>query len=189
MNRWRMELRYLLGNTPWDSGVSPPELEAFLAGHPPGQALDVGCGTGTNLICFAEHGWEAWGVDLTQIAVWRARTRLALRGLSAEVIRGDVTLGLQWPELFDMALDLGCSHGLRGQARAAYADNVDRWLKPGGTLLVYSFYQIDDLATGRWPSLDGVVSTFSPAFEVKGIEKGEFRGRASAWLTLEKRGA
>ncbi len=189
MNRWHMELRYLLGNTPWDSGVSPPELQAYLATHPAGRALDAGCGTGTNLASFAEHGWDAWGVDISQIAVWRARSRLARRGLAAQILRSDITLELAFPEPFNMVLDLGCSHGLRGSRRAAYAQNLQRWLRPGGTLLVYSFYQSSDEPDGFWPSLDDVVGTFSPSFEMKSVEKGDFRGRESAWLTLEKRAA
>lgn len=189
MNRWRMELRYLLGNTPWDSGVSPPELLAILADLPPGRALDVGCGTGTNLVCFAEHGWEPWGVDISQIAVWRARARVARRGFSAQIQRGDISLRLIFPQTFDMVLDLGCSHGLRGESRAAYAENLLRWLSPGGTLLVYSFYRPEDESDGGWLSLDDVVSTFSPAFGVKSLQKGDFHGRASAWLTLERQPA
>jgi SAM-dependent methyltransferase len=184
MNRWRMELRYLLGNTPWDSGVSPPELQSLLARRPPGRALDVGCGTGTNLATFAEHGWEPWGIDISQIAVWKARMRLARRGLSAHVQRGDITLELTFPEPFEMVLDLGCSHALQGVQRAAFAENLQRWLRPGGTLLVYSFYRPEGENDGRWLSFDEVVSTFSPMCEVKSVEKGDFRGRSSAWLTL-----
>ena len=47
MRRIFFELRYLLGDVPWDTGVSPPELLDFLDRHPPGRALDLGCGTGT----------------------------------------------------------------------------------------------------------------------------------------------
>lgn len=189
MNRWHMELRYLLGNTPWDSGVSPPELLTQLDRLPAGHGLDTGCGTGTNLATFAEHGWDAWGVDISQIAVWKAKARLARRGLAAHVLRGDIARPMVFPEQFDMVLDLGCSHVLRGSRRMAYADNLTGWLRPGGILLVYSFYQADDEPEGFWPSLDEVVGTFSPRFTLSCIEKGEFHGRASAWLTLENRAA
>src|SRR5689334_21905005 len=37
-------------NPPWDSGISPPELLEFIQTHPAGKAIDLGCGTGTNVI-------------------------------------------------------------------------------------------------------------------------------------------
>jgi SAM-dependent methyltransferase len=186
MNRWRLELRYLLGNAPWDSGISPPELEAFLGAHTAGRAVDIGCGTGTNLASLAGRGWDATGIDLAQIAVWKARAKLARAGLSAQVLRGDVTRPMPFAKPFDMALDLGCSHALRGRRRLGYAENVRRWLRPGGTLLVYTFYRPEGESSRRWLALDEVLSTFEPGFAIHNIEKGDFRGRVSAWLTLER---
>src|SRR3989304_4662406 len=48
LHRLHFELSYILGAAPWDRGVSPPELIAFLDSHPPGRALAIGCGTGTD---------------------------------------------------------------------------------------------------------------------------------------------
>ena len=39
--------RYASGETPWDSGITPPEIVELLAELPAGSALDLGCGTGT----------------------------------------------------------------------------------------------------------------------------------------------
>ena len=57
-------LVYRFGKTPWDTGITPPELRAVVESGqvPPGRALDLGCGTGTNVIYLARHGLEVVGV-------------------------------------------------------------------------------------------------------------------------------
>ncbi|MCJ7511394.1 MAG: methyltransferase domain-containing protein, partial [Anaerolineales bacterium] len=77
MKRLFFELRYLLGDTPWDTGVSPPELLAYLHRHPPGRALDLGCGTGTNTLALAERGWEVTAIDFSSGALRVARRRFS----------------------------------------------------------------------------------------------------------------
>ncbi|MCK7512216.1 MAG: methyltransferase domain-containing protein [Desulfobacterales bacterium] len=72
-SRWRFEWRYWRGNTPWDTNITPPEVMEFIAETPPGRALDLGCGTGTNAIALARHGWQATGVDFAPKAVHKAR--------------------------------------------------------------------------------------------------------------------
>ena len=56
-------LLYLFTRPPWDTGVSPPELYDFIENHEPGRAIDIGCGTGTNVITLAQAGWQVTGVD------------------------------------------------------------------------------------------------------------------------------
>lgn len=73
ISRLIFELWYLLGRAPWDTGISPPELMAFSESHPPGRALDLGCGTGTNLATMAQLGWQATGEDVSGRALFQAR--------------------------------------------------------------------------------------------------------------------
>lgn len=135
--RVRFNLRYL-GRPPWDTGVSPPELIKFLDKTSPGRALDAGCGTGTNLLTMLEQGWGVVGVDLAWLSVLRARAKIKRQGYQAQIIPGDISSDLLPGMRFDLVLDIGCYHGLSCEQRADYRRNLLRWLRPGGTYLLYA---------------------------------------------------
>src|SRR5262245_14478682 len=87
-------ISYLIGFKPWDIGVPIPDLVSFIEGPsapPPGRALDLGCGTGTNTVYLALHGWEATGIDLIPRALAAARRRATAAGVSPRLVLGDVT--------------------------------------------------------------------------------------------------
>lgn len=75
IRRWIRFNLLSLGRPPWDTGVSPTELNAYLSSNEPGRALDVGCGTGTNLLTMAQKGWEVVGMDIAWLSVVRARRK------------------------------------------------------------------------------------------------------------------
>ncbi len=79
LRRLEFDLWYLF-RPPWDSGISPPELFEFMAGHAPGRAIDLGCGTGTNVVTLATHGWQVIGLDFSPRAVRIAATQDPRRG-------------------------------------------------------------------------------------------------------------
>jgi SAM-dependent methyltransferase len=62
---------------PWDTGTPDPMLVEFVESHAivPGRALEVGCGTGTNAIYLAQHAFEVVGVDISPLAVDKARDK------------------------------------------------------------------------------------------------------------------
>ena len=67
----RLEFQYLyFHRPPWDTGMSPPELMEFIETHEPGRAIDIGCGTGTNVITLAKAGWQVTGVEFAPSS-WR----------------------------------------------------------------------------------------------------------------------
>ena len=88
------DLQYLLGLAPWDTQVTPPEVVELVegAGVPPGRALDLGCGSGTNCIYLACHGWEAVGVDFSAVAIRRARRKARRDRVDCKFYRADVTV-------------------------------------------------------------------------------------------------
>src|SRR5215470_13935916 len=56
----------------WERQVPPSDLVELIEGRlalAPGSALDLGCGTGTDSIYLAAHGWDVTGVDMVSEAV------------------------------------------------------------------------------------------------------------------------
>jgi SAM-dependent methyltransferase len=147
LRRLKFDLAYLLGNAPWDSGISPPELYDFIASHPPGRALDIGCGTGTNIITLANAGWQVTGFDFSPRAIQLAKRKLVLSNvegiqnakIQAELHVDDAAQMKNITNTFDLALDLGCFHGIA--KKADYLTQLTRVLAPGGFWLLYGFFK------------------------------------------------
>jgi cyclopropane fatty-acyl-phospholipid synthase-like methyltransferase len=130
---------WYLRHPPWDTGISPPELMDFIQSHAPGRALDLGCGSGTNVLTLIQHGWQATGVDFVPAAIARASRRIRAAGVTADLRVGDVTDLRDLKAPFDLILDIGCFHSLDRAGRDAYRRNVQRLLSPGGSVLMYAF--------------------------------------------------
>ena len=129
------EEHYASGDLPWDTGAPAPLLvELFEAGRlPMGCALDVGCGTGASTRYLAERGFDAMGVDLSDLAVEQAKA--AARGVAGpvEFHRLDFLVDDPPGGPFDLVFDRGCFHvfdDARDQAR--FAERVARCLGPEG---------------------------------------------------------
>lgn len=186
--RWFYRLRYL-GRPPWDTGVTPPELVSVVEGGvvPPGRALDLGCGTGTNVMYLARHGFEAIGVDYVPRAIAQARRKAEEAGVEATFIVGDVTdlSFLEGP--FDLVLDLGCFHGLSSEGKLGYAQGVSRLTRPGSLFLLYAWGPRRFLFRELGVTQDQVERLFAPAFRLRQASHGPGRFTGSAtWYTLER---
>jgi SAM-dependent methyltransferase len=170
-------------NPPWDTNKTPPEVIDFIAQNPPGKALDLGCGTGTNVITLVKNGWQATGVDFIPKAIRTAKLKTAREKVNARFFVGNVT-NLEWIEdQFNLILDIGCYHSLDSNGRRDYRDNIKRLLAPGGTYLVYLFYKSDPTIAGSGVTqMD--IEAFSNFLELVNRQDGTERGlRKSSWLT------
>src|SRR5436190_3089139 len=58
----------------------------------PGRALDVGCGEGADAIWLARRGWTVTAIDISDVAVRRARAAAELAGVTVEWLCGDALL-------------------------------------------------------------------------------------------------
>lgn len=137
--RYKFEFAYMFGNAPWDSGISPPELYDFIAAHPAGNALDIGCGSGTNVITLVNAGWQVTGFDFSPGAVRIAKRKARLAKTNARIFLDDATQMKYVNEKFHLALDLGCFHGV--EKKADYLNQLTRVLAPGGFWLLYGFFK------------------------------------------------
>jgi SAM-dependent methyltransferase len=183
LRRLNFDLWYLF-RPPWDSRVSPPELLGFLETHSAGRAIDIGCGSGTNIITLARRGWHVTGIDFAPRAIRIARRRLQQEKVSATLIVGDVThtTGVAGP--FDLALDLGCFHGI--DDRQAYLHNLDRLLGASSYWLLYAFFKraSSESGSGLDPSALELIDAhgYNLLSRTDGTDKW---GRPSAWLLYQ----
>jgi SAM-dependent methyltransferase len=133
---------YLLGLRVWERSVPAPDLvELVESGSEPGRALDIGCGTGTDAIYLARHGWDVTGVDMVPRALAIARRQAAAAGVSLLLVEGDVTRLREFGVGggYTLLLDFGCFHTLPEDRRDAYVESVSEAAAPGATLLLFGF--------------------------------------------------
>lgn len=187
---WRLTyaLAYRTGRTPWDTGVTPPEVVDLIEGPralPAGRALDLGCGTGTNVLYLAEHGWEAVGVEADVRAYDAARERIEGRD-RAGVVLGDVTrldhAGVSGP--FDLVLDIGCFHSIPDRRRDAYARGVAERTAEGAMLFVWAFARrrlLARLGVTQREMRDRFTPWFGPVGRIAGTEPP-----GAAWYLLRR---
>ncbi len=99
------------GTPPWDIGRPQPAIIRLAETNQiTGWVLDVGCGTGENLLYLAERGFVAMGIDGAPTAIKKARAKAKRRGLNAQFEVGDA-LNLSVPERpFDTVIDSGLFH-------------------------------------------------------------------------------
>ena len=174
------------GRPRWDTGITPPELTDFVSAHPPGRALDLGCGTGTNALFLAQHGWEAWGVDFSGKAVRAGMRKAHLAGLVVHLRQGDVSKALNVPGPFELIVDIGCLHVIPKSGRSGYLENLSRLLAPGGHFLLYGF--LSETARPEAPGLsDQDITRLEDWLHLESRSDGlDANGRASTWLVLRR---
>ncbi len=174
--------RAYLGTPPWDIGRPQPEYVHLVeAGEIVGDVLDVGCGTGENVLYFVRQGHRAWGIDLSPNAVAAARRKANERGLSATF---EVRNALELDRLgrrFDTGIDCGLFHTLSDEDRATYVESVRAALNPEGRHFVLCFSEHEpDWGGPRRVSADELRRSFADQFELRWLRPARFATREEA---------
>jgi SAM-dependent methyltransferase len=134
----RWDNRYRDNDTPWDTGYPSTELQRWLAESKlsPCRVLEVGCGTGTNLIWLAQQGFHCTGIDLSARAIERARQKATAAGVNVQLVVGDACAPPDLGEPFAFLFDRGCYHAVRRADVAPYLRALEMWTTPGAQGLV-----------------------------------------------------
>src|ERR1700730_10507992 len=129
---------YASGQLPWDTGQPDPLLTEFVTsgGVLPSRTLEIGAGTGTNAIWLAEHGFDVLGIDVSPLAVERARAKSKERALGCRVAALDYLAAPPPGGPFQFVFDRGCFHVFdEPDERQRFATHVAAALAPGGLWL------------------------------------------------------
>lgn len=129
------EQRFAEGNTPWDRGESSPQLGAWLAAGAlkPCRILVPGCGSGYEVADLALAGFEVTGLDYADAAIARTHARLKEAEADAMLVQAD-TLTWRPDRPFDAVYEQTCLCALHPDDWRTYADQLHRWVAPGGRL-------------------------------------------------------
>jgi SAM-dependent methyltransferase len=193
---------------PWDVGRPQPAFVRLAEqGMLSGQVLDAGCGTGEQTLLAASSGADALGVDVSPLAVERARGKAAARGIPAAAggqmgtARFEVHDALSLGNLgldFDTIIDSGLFHVFDDESRGRYVSSLASVLRPGGRLYLMCFSERQPGTLGpRRVSQDDLRTAFGDGWTILAIQADAFEinpgtfgtTTAQAWLATVSRTA
>lgn len=120
---------------PMQAGVRKVAL-SVIPTQPEWEVLDVGCGTGTGLVPYADAGCTVVGVDVSPSMLSKAAERLSDQ---AQLHLGDgETLPFE-TDRFDLVTTSMVLHEVSASARASFVAEMARVSKPRGRMLLVDF--------------------------------------------------
>src|ERR1700756_4929123 len=183
---------YALGELPWDTGRPEPLLVRFVTsgGVALGRTLEIGAGTGTNAIWLAERGFDVLGVDISPLAVERARAKMEERALRCRFAALDFLASTPQFGPFQFVFDRGCFHVFdEPDERQRFTAQVAAALAPGGlwlSLIGSTEGSPHDFGPPRRSARE-VALAIEPALEIVELRSAEFRDHdAKAWFCLSR---
>jgi cyclopropane fatty-acyl-phospholipid synthase-like methyltransferase len=181
---------------PWDIGRPQPAFVRLAdSGMLSGRVLDAGCGTGEHALLAAAHGATAMGVDLSALAIEKARGKAAERGLTASFEVADALHLERLGESFDTVVDSGLFHVFDDADRARYVTSLAAVIEPGGS---YHMMCFSDRQPGEWGPRrvrrEEILSAFADGWAVESLTPDNFTVNrveettsVSAWLAVIRR--
>ena len=123
------------------------EPAAFLKDHldllPKGRALDIAMGEGRNAVFLAKKGFQVEGVDLSEVAIRKAKRLARENQVSIQTINADLTTYQIKADAYDVVVNIN-------YLQRSLIPQIKRGLKKGG-VVVYENYTVAQLknASGK----------------------------------------
>jgi 2-polyprenyl-3-methyl-5-hydroxy-6-metoxy-1,4-benzoquinol methylase len=164
---------YEEGRPVWDIG-RPQAPFVEIADQVKGPILDVGCGTGSVAMFFAEKGNAVTGIDLVDRAIERAKAKTAGKSLNVAFQVKDAFTLIDADWRFPSIIDSGLFHVFAGdpERQRLYIKALEHVLEPGGTLyLLAAKDQPAGSAALSGYSHEELVKAFSAGWEIESIRE------------------
>ena len=175
---------YRYSRAPWDLGARKELVEVVESRRvKPCKAIDLGCGTASNAIFLAQHGFDVTGTDYSPASIALCQQRGAAAGVTVNWIEDDLTDLKRVHGSFDFLVDWGVYDDLTQPDRQAYLRNVLPLTHSHSRFLIYVHQwslrwwekSLHRLIGGMQPMQPGEVEAdFSPYFAVEKLAERTF---------------
>lgn len=101
--------------------------------------LEVGCGTGANLWYISREGFQAYGVDGSDVAIKKANDRMISENLIVNLQVADIVNLPFSNNFFDLVIDVECIYCNNSENTKIILEEIKRVLKPDGKFYSRTF--------------------------------------------------
>jgi len=192
----RFKERYKTGDTPWDIGKPDFNLIQTVTATPikPCKALEIGCGTGDNCIWLYQQSFDVVGIDASEVAIERARSKAVEANVKCAFLVSDILTSRIDGAPFGFAFDRGCFHTLGSdKERRRFAEKVHGHLGENG-LWLSLLGNADEQRDGPGPpqrTARDIVNAVEPHFEILSLVSDFFGSNRPnpprAWVCLMRK--
>lgn len=144
--------RYTSASDSFSENIERPAIEKLMGPIDGARVLDLGCGSGTYSLTFAQKGSEVVGLDLSPTMVSLAQERAGARGVKVDFRVFDIRESLPFDECeFDLVFTGTALHYV--EDIAAFMKEAARVMKPKARLVASVLHPT---STARFPLADSV---------------------------------
>lgn len=163
---------------PWAHEDPTLFLAEVMRRRPAGTALDIGCGSGTDSVFLARHGWDVTSLDFVPKALEFTRERARAEGVDVQPVEADIT-AWEVPRAFDLVLDHGLLHNMDPVRHPAYRERILKAVAPDGDFLLLHWHplfpgQQSGEVGPRRVSREDIKEFFAPEFQERFFAREEF---------------